>query len=161
MLPADRPEFMRVLNGLAAIKSKDITPEALSLWWSAMSRWSIEEFKSAASHLVGACQFMPTPYDFEQLRKAGQPTAGEAWQRVLGGSELDPGSREERAARIVGGQYHIRHANIEKDLPFIARRFREVYEELTEADGVREALPEIVNHGALPDLRNTLKLISR
>jgi hypothetical protein len=33
MLPGDRAEFMRVLNGLAAIKGKELTPEALSLWW--------------------------------------------------------------------------------------------------------------------------------
>lgn len=143
MHPTDRSEFVRVLNGLAAIKGKDLTPEALSLWWSAMLRWSIEDFKAAASHLVSACQFMPSPYDFEQLRKAGEPTPGEAWERVLSGARLEPGSRTERAARIVGGQYAIRHANVEKDLPFIERRFKEAYEDLSDVDHVREALPQI------------------
>lgn len=143
MLPTDRPEFLRTLNGLAAIKAKDLTPEALSLWWSAMAAWSIEDFKSAASHLVTACQFMPTPYDFAQLRKAAEPTGGEAWLEVLSGRALLPGSRAARAAAIVGGQRAIRHADIETALPHIQRRFLTAFEELSEVDVVRDALPQI------------------
>jgi hypothetical protein len=157
MLPADRPEFMRTLNGLAAIKGKELTTEALALWWSAMSRWTIEEFKSAASHLVSACQFMPTPYDFEQLRKAGEPTASEAWAQVLSGERLT--GRALRAAQLVGGQYAIRHANVEKDLPHLARRFREAFEELRDVEDVREALPQLTGSTALPDMRNVLRAI--
>lgn len=143
MLPTDRPEFLRTVNGLAAIKGKELTSEALSLWWSAMAAWSIEDFKAAASHLVTECQFMPTPYDFAQLRKAGELTAGEAWERVLSGAKLDPNSRVARAARIVGGQVAIRHADIERDLPFVQKRFLEAYGDLTDVDGAREALPQI------------------
>lgn len=143
MHPTDRTEFVRVLNGLAAIKGKDLTPEALSLWWAAMSRWSLEDFKAAASHLVTSCQFMPSPYNFEQLKRAGDLTAGEAWELVLNGAKLEPGSRAERAARIVGGQYAIRHANVEKELPFVARRFKEAYEELSDVDSVRQSVPQI------------------
>jgi hypothetical protein len=110
-----------------------------------MSDWPVDDFKSAASHLVRNCQFMPTPYDFEQLRRAGEPTAGEAWTVVLGGQSLEPGSRLARAAAIVGGQYAITHANIEKDLPFIQRRFEAAYNELTDVDVVREQLPQIAS----------------
>lgn len=150
MRPTDRAEFVRVLNGLAAIKGKDLTPEALSIWWSAMSRWSLEDFKAAASHLVSSCQFMPTPYDFEQLRRAGEPTAGEAWLSVLHGDRLIPGSREARAAAIVGGQYFIRHADVERDLPHIARRFKEAYEDLVDADLSREAVPQLAYQERTP-----------
>jgi hypothetical protein len=142
MRPGDRVEFVRVLNGLAAIKGKDLTPEALDLWWSAMSRWSIEDFKGAASHLVTACQFMPSPYDFEQLRRADELTAGEAWVAVITGQPLDPDSRTARAVRVVGGQQHCRMANIERDLPHIQRRFMDVYEELSDVETTREALEE-------------------
>ena len=159
MLPVDRPEFMRVLNGLAAIKGKELTTEALSLWWQAMSQWSIDDFKAAASHLVGSCQFMPTPYDFEQLRKAGEPTASEAWAQVLSGELLT--GRALRAAQLVGGQYAVRHANVEKDLPHLARRFREAFEELADVEEVREALPSITGHVALSDLRQSLKVIAK
>ena len=143
MLPTDRPEFLRTLNGLAAIKGKELTPEALSLWWSAMAAWSIEDFKAAASHLAGEMEWMPQPFHFNQLRKAGELTPGEAWLRVLNGAQLEPGSRAYRAAQIVGGQQAIRHADIETALPHIQRRFLTAYEELSDVDGVREALPQI------------------
>lgn len=153
MLPTDKPEFVRVLVGLAAIKRVDLTAQAIDLWWAAMSRWGIDDFKAGASHLVGSCEWMPTPFHFEQLRKAGEPTAGEAWALVLEGSKLTDGSRMARAARAVGGQHAIRHANTEKDLPHIERRFKEAYEDLTDVDGAREALPEIAgNHPLLAHL---------
>jgi hypothetical protein len=98
------------------------------------------------------CEFFPNPFHFEQLRRASEPTAGEAWVRVLRGDALAAGSREARAAAIVGGQQHIRHANIERDLPHIQRRFIEAYEQLAEVDVVREALPELSDDfAALPE----------
>lgn len=140
MVPGDRAEFLRTLNGLAAIKGKELTTEALSLWWSAMSRWTIEEFKQAASHLVSACQFMPSPFDFEQLRRAGEPTPSEAWGALLRGEQLS--GRALRAADLIGGQYAIRHTDV-KELPFIERRFRSAYEELTDVERAREELPQL------------------
>lgn len=143
MHPSDKPKFVTTLVGLAAIKNRELTDEAIDLWWLSMVEWSIEDFTAAAAHLIGACQFMPTPYDFAQLRKAGEPTAGEAWERVLAGAKLEPGSRAARAAQIVGGQFAIRHADIERDLPFVQKRFMEAYEDLRDADVVRQALPQI------------------
>ena len=145
MKPSDKLAFGAVLNGLAAIKpGKALTPEALELWWNAMQPWELADFKAAASHLASSVEFMPSPFHFAQLRKAAQPTAGEAWERVLRGDALEPNSREGRAARIVGGQYAIRHANLERDVPHIQRRFIEAYDELAEVDETREALPRIV-----------------
>jgi hypothetical protein len=155
MQPTDRAEFVRTLNGLAAIKGKELTAEALGLWWSAMAKWSIDDFKGAASHLVGSCQFMPSPYDFEQLKRAAEPTSSEAWLSVLHGYPLRPGSREARAAAVVGGQYNIRMANVERELPHLARRFKEAYEELSDVDSVREALPQI-NRLAMKNLSGLL-----
>jgi hypothetical protein len=143
MYPSDKPKFVATLVGLAAIKGRELTDEAIDLWWLSMAPWSIEDFTAAAAHLIGACQFMPTPYDFEQLRKAGELTAGEAWERVLSGAKLEPGSRAYRAAQIVGGQYAVRHADVERDLPFIQKRFQEAYADLSDVDGVRQALPQI------------------
>lgn len=147
MQPSDKPKFVTTVVGLAAIKGRELTDEAIDLWWLSMAQWSIEDFTAAAAHLISACQFMPTPYDFAQLRKAGELTAGEAWERVLSGATLEPNSRAARAARIVGGQQAIRHADIERDLPFVQKRFMEAYGELTDVDSVREALPQI----AAPD----------
>jgi hypothetical protein len=152
MRPSDKPKFVTTLVGLAAIKNRELTGEAIDLWWLSMAKWSIEDFTSAAAHLVTECQFMPTPYDFAQLRKAGELTAGEAWERVLGGAKLELGSRAYRAAQIVGGQVAIRHADIERDLPFIQKRFMEAYGDLSDVDSVREALPQIANIDVLPAL---------
>lgn len=143
MRATDRIEFVKALNGLAAIKGKELTPEALEIWWRSMGRWSIEEFKAAASHLATAHEWMPNPFHFEQLRKAGEPTAGEAWLTVLGGKPLEPGSRVARAAAVCGGQQAIRMANVERDLPHVQRRFKEAYDELSEVDQVRDALPQL------------------
>lgn len=140
MQPADRVEFVRVLNGLAAIKRVDLTAAAIDLWWAAMERWEIDDFKTAASHLVSSCQFMPSPYDFQHLRRAGELTGPEAWALVFSGAELDPRSRAARAAKLMGGQHHIRMQNIERDVPHIHRRFLEAYEELSDVEETREAL---------------------
>jgi hypothetical protein len=155
MRPSDKPKFVTTLVGLAAIKGRELTDEAIDLWWLSMAAWSIEDFTAAAAHLVTACQFMPTPYDFTQLRKAGELTAGEAWERVLSGAKLEPGSRMARAAQIVGGQQAIRHADIERDLPFVQRRFMDAYAELTDVDGVREALPQIAAPEEIKRLMNS------
>lgn len=144
MQPADRSAFVAILNGLAAIKpNAKLTAEAYEIWWLAMRGWDIDDFRAAAAHVARSIAFMPSPYDFEQLRKAGELTAGEAWQLALGGGPLEPGSRTARAAAIVGGQQRMRMADIERDLPHIQRRFMEVYDELTDVDAVRVALPGI------------------
>lgn len=152
MHPSDKPKFVTTLVGLAAIKNRELTDEAIDLWWLSMARWTIEDFTAAAAHLITACQFMPTPYDFAQLRKAGELTAGEAWERVLSGAKLDSNSRAARAARIVGGQVAIRHADIERDLPFVQKRFLEAYGDLSDVDGARQALPQIAQPEERPRL---------
>lgn len=143
MYPSDKPKFVTTLVGLAAIKNRELTDEAIDLWWLSMAAWSIEDFTTAAAHLITACQFMPTPYDFAQLRRAGELTSGEAWLEMFSGKSLAPGSRAARAAEIVGGQYEIRHADLERDVPHIQRRFMQVYDELTDVDSVRDALPAL------------------
>lgn len=151
MQPGDKIEFVEVLNGLAAIKGKELTKEAISLWWAAMAKWSLQDFKGAASHLVGACQFMPSPFDFEQLKKAGEPTPSEAW--VIANRacckwrtpEQLPNGRIARAAAAVGGFQAIAMADTERELPHLARRFISAYEEMSDVDHTRRELPQIAN----------------
>lgn len=156
MTPTDKPAFVAVLVGLAAVKpGKGLTPEALEIWWSAMQSWGLDDFRAAASHIARTVEFMPSPFHFEQLRKAGELTSGEAWSLALSGARLEPGSRVARAAQIVGGQQHIRHANIEHDLPHIQRRFIEAYDDLTGVDSTRTALPQIAGE-RLAQIQSTL-----
>ena len=145
---SDRPQFLKVLNGLATIKSKDLTEEAYELWWRCLKDWPIDGFKDAAGYLLLNCQFMPTPYDFEQLRKKGEVSAHEAWamamhhvegawrQGVLGDALID------RVVAALGGYSVIALTHKDK-LGFLERRFLDAYNDLLDTSVVREALPDL------------------
>lgn len=144
MQASDRAEFVRVLNGLAAIKpGAKLTPEGLDLWWATMSDWSIETFRAAASSLAKSCEFMPNPYHFEQWRKSLGPTSGEAWAKVLDHvrsgawrhSRIDD-DRINTAVRALGGYVQVAMCSDEK-LGFLERRFAEHYETACDAHEVR------------------------
>jgi len=149
----DKTEFARVLNGLAAFYRVDLTKEAYQMWWAAMQDWSIDSFRDAAGYLAKSCEFMPKPYDFEQLRKAGQISTHEAWATALEHAKgayrygkTDP--MIERTVRAMGGWQSIAMCPTEK-LPFEQRRFMECYENMRDSNEVRERLPEI----AAPNVR--------
>jgi hypothetical protein len=150
MKPTERPEFLKVLIGMAAIKpGRDVlTDEALDLWWSSMRDWSLADFKKAAAHLIKSCEFMPSPFQFEQLRKSGDFQPSEAWSIALracvnwkDASRL-PAGRIARAASCVGGFRAIAMTEL-KELTWIQKRFMEAYAELSDVESVREALPSI------------------
>lgn len=149
MQATDRKKFLETLNGLSALKpGKELTPAALELWWQSMRGWSIEEFVTAASHLTGSVEFMPSPFHFEQLRKASKPTVGEAWSTALSrctawrtGQRWDDAI--ERAVAAIGGYRAIAMADVETALPHIERRFKEAYEAIDDAEQVRQALPHL------------------
>lgn len=166
MTDADKPEFFRVLAGLATIKpGKQLTPEACEMWWLSMRDWEIDAFKAAATHLMRAVEFMPSPFHFEQLRKAGNLTAGEAWAKVLayvrgGWVTWDDGSMSERygihapkppqepaitrAVEALGG-YRAIAATKEDAVHFLERRFCEHYADISDAQDVRESVPQIAS----------------
>ena len=144
----NRPEFVRVLNGLAAIKRVDLTKDAYELWWQSMKDWSIDGFKDAAGYLLKNCQFMPAPYDFEQLRKRGEPSAHEAWAKALNhaGGAWRQGvlgdALTDQVAATLGGYSVIALTHKDK-LGFLERRFLAAYNELLDTSVVREALPDL------------------
>jgi len=145
---SDRPEFVRVLNGLAAIKRVDLTKETYELWWQSMKNWPIDDFKEGASYLLKNCQFMPAPYDFEQLRKKGEPSAHEAWSMALNHAEgawrqgvLDD-ALTDRVIAMLGG-YSVIALTSKDKLGFLEHRFRDAYNDLLDLGGVRKALPDL------------------
>src|SRR4051812_2232876 len=91
--------FSAVVVGFGELRGRKLSPEAIELYFRAMGSWSLADFKAAAELLLRTSQFMPTPFDFEQLRKAGRPTAAEAWL------EARQRSREwrERGPRVSSG----------------------------------------------------------
>ena len=154
MRPQDRQPFLEIVLGFAELKGRTLSVPALELYWRAMRHWSIEDFKAAADQLLRTCKWMPEPKDFEDLRKAARPTAGEAWERarkasgtaIVCGQVTHNGSCGDalidRAVRAIGGYGVIAMSETSK-LPFLERRFAEHYESIQDADEVREALPQI------------------
>ena len=151
---SDREEFLQVLNGLAAIKRVDITKEAYELWWQCMKDWPIGDFKEAAGFLLKNCQFMPTPYDFEQLRKKSEISAHEAWAKVLNHAKgawrhgVLGDALTDRIIAMLGGYSVIALTNKDK-LGFLERRFLDAYNDLSDSGGVREALPDLTERTRL------------
>ena len=149
MLDTDKSEFVKTLMGLAAIKpgGNMLTKESYEIWWNAMRDWPIEEFKSAASHLAKAVEFMPSPFQFNQLRKAQEHTPGEAWAIALSACKRWrnpddlPKGRVAEAVRAIGGWKALAMADTEKDNPFLERRFSKAYEQLQDVEDARLALP--------------------
>lgn len=138
MTPNDRPEFLRVMNGLAAVFGAQITPEALDVWWGTFGSWSLHEFKQAAGAAVTRCKFMPRPADLFDVRRSARPTPGEAW-------EIAGQGRDELADKAFGiatqGRYfgHIPY----DEHQWVQKRFLEVYAQLLEVDEARAAAPQL------------------
>lgn len=149
MQPSDKPQFLKVLNGLAAIKKTQLVPEALDLWWGCMADWTIEDFKAGAIEVLKRTDFMPTPKDFEDLRSAGRMTAGEAWDYAVGhagSSAYRQGPMGnpmiDQCVRMLGGYSAIAMCDEDK-LHYLERRFVEHFETLDDAQSVRESVPQI------------------
>lgn len=152
MTPQDRKAFVEVVLGFAELKGKQLSAPALELYWRSLQHWSLNEFRTAAEQLLRTCEFMPLPKHFEDLRKAGRPTAGEAWRWVLSRypahrcqvETLDEEHRAliERTVQAIGGWHVIDMCEVEK-IHFLERRFAEHYADIQDAEDVREAVPEI------------------
>jgi len=90
---------------------------------------------------------MPMPKDFEDLRKAGRETAGEAWANVLslargrGGRQLSELAK--RALNAIGGMYAVSMSDVDKT-PFLERRFAEHFASMQDANDVRDEVPGLV-----------------
>ena len=145
----DKPQFLKVLNGMAAMKKATLIPEVLDLWWGCMADWSIDDFKAATVEILKRTAYMPTPKDFEDLRRAGRMTAGEAWDRAVGhaaSSAYRDGPTGDylldQCVRMIGGYSVIAMCDEDK-LHFLERRFCEHYETLEDATDVRDAVPQI------------------
>lgn len=168
MQSSEKPTFAAILNGLAAIKpGGKLTPEAYEVWWLAMQEWPLDDFREAAAHLAKNVEFMPSPFHFEQLRKAGRRTVGEAWSKAVascGSSWTPQGYRGgtsgdeliDNAVRSIGGYAAIAQCDQDK-LHFLERRFCEHYESLQDANEVREALPQLTAPEALRNLLDSQK----
>ncbi len=163
MQPSDFEKFRNLLFGMAKLYDKEIDNTMLDAYWIALRDWSLDNFQDACALLMQTKNFMPRPADFHSLQKAQEPGPNEAWFEAIGRGKdsSHPRDRISKAVEIVGGYERLAMANTETELPHIMRRFLAAYEELTESDSARYALPNFASQ-ALPDLnaRNLLKGMS-
>lgn len=156
MKPTDKPAFVLQLIGLAAIKpGAKLTTESYEIWFNALHHWTLDDFKAAAAHLATSMEFMPSPFHFEQLRKAGRPTAEEAWKVARGTArryrenQPAPQSSDSFLDHVIrtalGGYRALAMCNSDYiDVRF--RQFKEAYESLQDVEDTRSALPQLT-HG--------------
>ena len=144
MQPSDRKAFLEVVVGFAELKGKQLSAPALELYWNAMQGWTIEDFRKAAAHLLQTCEFMPTPKDFNDLKKAAMMTEGEAWAAVM--KHLKGGYRSggltpeiDRAVAACGGYRSLAMMDSEK-LTFQERRFAQHYGDMNDVVERRAAI---------------------
>jgi hypothetical protein len=153
MQSSDFERFRNVMAGMGEMYGKELSPPLLDAYWLSLRSWSLADFQDAAAHLMGSGQFMPKPADFNALRKAGRPTPSEAWltathslQWGLHGHTVRDGCDPliAKAIHAIGGPTVIAMTPTDK-LPFVERRFCEVYESLQDSNDTREAVPQIAS----------------
>lgn len=151
MKPSDRKAFLEVVMGFAELKGKQLSAPALELYWRSMQDWELSDFRAAAERLLKTCTFMPEPKNFEDLRKAGRLTPGEAFAKAIKwareGAYTAPAKTPDaifidRVVAAMGGWIRITSSDPEK-LHFLERQFIENFETLQDATDTREALPQI------------------
>lgn len=151
MTEDDFEKFSEVVLGFAELKGKQLSAPAIELYFRALHDWTLEDFRAAAGELLRRCEFMPTPKDFEDLRRAGRMAAPEAWALVLdrarGHNELVgdfDNPTLQAALRAIGGLQAVQMSQIDKT-PFLERRFAEHFETLEDRGEVRAAIPQIAS----------------
>ena len=155
MTKNDYEPFCEIVVGFAELKGRTLSAAAIELYWRSLQHWPLAAFRAAAEQLVRTCEFMPGPKDFEDLRKAGRATPGEAWAEVLAhvragayrGRSLVVSELVDRAVAAIGGYHAIGMSDVDKT-HFLEKRFTEAFEDLQNAEDVRESVPAIAYSGS-------------
>ena len=157
----DYESFCAILLGFAEPRQIALSSTTFELYWGALADWTLEEFRAAANVLFKRCEWMPTPKDFEDLRRTATERAGvDAWEMArraarsaiaLGRVREDVTSGDalvDRAVATIGGYGAI--ALCERAwLHALERRFLQAYVEVREVAEIRAALPHFVERGVL------------
>ncbi len=174
MTEADRPQFLKIINGLATVKpGAKLTQEALDMYWLAMKGWSLEDFEAAAMELMRTAEFFPNPYHFNEIRKAQKQSAGEAFQIAMGVARncsryVEPTSGDaliDAVANACGGYFAMGMQETEK-MGFLERRFAEHFDAISDKEETRKALPDLTGGPkysvdvVLKSLKASTKLLS-
>lgn len=146
MTPADKPEFVKLLNLCYSTVLKPLPPiESIQLWLTLLDPYSIEQVRVALSTHMRESNFAPVPADVvKRMPKEsnGHPEANEAWAIALR-------SRDERDTVVWTNEtaqaFAIAKSVLDEGDEVGARMaFKEAYARLVEAARARGAKPEWV-----------------
>lgn len=145
MQQADFQRFHALMHGMAKVYERELDELLLDAYWLCLRDWSYDEFALAAAHQMLTSKFMPRPADFNDLRKAAQPTAGEAWLNVIAhcrGGYRNGGGVSPDIDRIVAmlGGYRTLAMMPTDELHWQEKRFTQHFEELADVTTARQAL---------------------
>jgi hypothetical protein len=150
------PDFQRfneLMTGMARMYGSAIDRIVLDAYWLALRDWELDDFEAACGHLMRTSKFMPRPAEFTELRKAGDATPGEVFGTLRqwlhytpNGYQLKPSTprRIASAFAAIGGAQGYAMCDSDK-LHFLEKRFCEHYEQISEHEDVRQALPGILD----------------
>lgn len=146
----DADKFRNLIRGMARMFSVDADVLLLDTYWLALKSWPIEDFEAACAHLLQSAKFMPRPVDFNELRKASRPSAGEAFAKAMAVARDCSPHRPatsgdpviDAAARACGGYFAMGMQETDK-IGFLERRFTEHFDAIADREDVREALPQL------------------
>lgn len=151
MQPIDSKRFRSMLAGMGRMYGQELDQLVLDAYWLALGDWSLDDFEAGARQLMQTAKFMPRPADFHELRKAGRPTAGEAWSKILecaraGYDEPQLDIPAKRALAAIGGIGAVMRSETDKT-HFLEKRFAEHFGAMQDAHDIREAVPLIADAG--------------
>jgi hypothetical protein len=152
MQQTDFQRFNALMNGMAKLYERELDGAMLDAYWLALRDWELADFQAAAGQLMRTSKFMPRPADFEELRRAARPTAGEAWAEARAcfrsGARGTGDPLTDRVVQMLGG-YKAMGYTASDQMPFIERRFAEHYTALQDAEEIRAAVPQIAGAARL------------
>lgn len=176
MLETEKPQFLEIINTLAAILpsqgGNQLTELSYQAWWLALRDWTLDEFNQAAQQLLANSKWMPTPSDFMEIRKRVRRRKEEAWllaKRSSGSCRTNDGrfgdggtcgdELIDRSVRIIGGYRAICECNVDK-LEWLQKRFFETYETIQDVYETRRRNPALTQRAGLTQLEfNEQKLL--
>lgn len=151
MQPIDGDRFRNIIRGMGRMYGAEPDGLVLDAYWIALSDWNLEDFQSAAQRLMKTSKFMPRPSDWEELRRAGRMTSGEAFAKAIAwaktGAYKHPAITPDavmidRVVHAMGGWSRVTTHDAE-NLQWLEKSFAEHYETIQDVTDTREALPQI------------------
>lgn len=143
MQSAEFERFRDLMRGMGRVFGSEPDALVLDIYWLALRDWTLPEFESATALLMASAQFMPRPADYAQMRRAAEPTAAEAWAKVLAKVrtmsryelvKIDP--RIDAVVAQLGG-YGTLMSMTTDQTPWIAKRFSELWSDAATAESAR------------------------